>query len=73
MVLSIIFATIFYSYTMLAMLIPTPGPNQISEKHKSERAAFLNMSGYVAVEAGQEAVLECRVENLAKLLSVRTA
>ena len=55
----------------MAKLIPTPGPKQISEKHKSERPAFLNMSGFVVVEVVQGAALECRVENLAKLLSVR--
>ena len=67
MVLGIIFATIFNSYAMLAtLIIPTPEPNQI----KPGNPAFLKMSSFVVVEVGKDAVLECRVQNLARQFTV---
>ena len=58
---------------MMATITPSPssGPNKTSSKHKSSKPAFLNMSTFVVGEVGQEAVLECRVENLARQFMVR--
>ena len=42
-----------------------PKPNQTSTTKKMlERSIFLNMTSFVEVEIGQEAVLECRVDNV---------
>ena len=68
MVLRIIFATIIYSYTMLA--ISTTEQNKTSTNPKAARPAILNMSGFVVVDVGQEAVLECRLQNLAEQFTV---
>jgi hypothetical protein len=48
-----------------------PLPNQTKNYQEkfntsSSRLFFLNTSGFVEVEVGQEAVLNCRVKNLAR-------
>jgi hypothetical protein len=66
LMLSNLFATTFYSYTILPLI----KPDQTSSKHRSARPAFLYMSGFVVVEAGQEVILECRAENLERQFTV---
>ena len=58
---------IVFSYTIVTCktIYELPKPNQTSTTKKMlERPIFLNMTSFVEVEIGQEAVLECRVDNL---------
>ena len=58
---------IVFSYTIVTCktLYEMTKPNQTStSKTMLKRSIFLNMASFVEVDVGQEAVLECRVDNM---------